>query len=60
MSNFSYDITLSAADRTEAQEKMKALTALAAKLSAKELKALANVVQNNPVQLAMAKKFLGL
>ena len=60
MEKFSYTLTISAKEKSEAETKMKAVSILAGKLTAKELHKLADVVQNNPVQTAMAKKFLGL
>lgn len=60
MDKFSYTLTIAAKEKTEAESKMKALSVLAGRLTTKELQKLADVVQNNPVQTAMAKKFLGL
>lgn len=60
MKKFSYDITIEASTETEADTKMKALTTLAAKLSAKELDKLAWIVKNDPVKTAIAKKALGV
>ena len=60
MNKFNYTITISAKEKTEADTKMKALVALAGKLSHIELQKLADVVQNNPAQTALAKRFLGL
>jgi hypothetical protein len=45
---------------TESDNKMKALSVLAAKLSAAELTKLAHVVKNDPIKTAMAKGYLGL
>jgi hypothetical protein len=60
MQKFNYDITIEANAETEADTKMKALTTLAAKLSAKELDKLAWIVKNDPVKTALAKKALGV
>lgn len=60
MKKFSYEITITASTESEAEVKMKALTTLIAKLSAKELAKLADIVKNDPVKTAMAKKALGM
>jgi hypothetical protein len=60
MDKFNYTLTITAKEKADAVEKLKALTVLAGRLSVKELKKLADVVENSPVQTAMAKKFLGL
>ena len=55
-----YDMKIEAKTETEAIEKMKALTVLATKLSAKELSGLAHTVKNDPIKTALAKKYMGL
>ncbi len=60
MAVYSYDMNIQAASETEADNKMRSLTALAKKLKANELAKLADVVQNDPVKTAFAKKALGL
>lgn len=60
MNSFSYDIEIKAATEAEADTKMKALTVLASRLSAKELDKLADIIKNDPVKTAMAKKALGV
>ena len=60
MKKFSYDITIEAATETEADAKMKSLTTIAKKLNTKELAKLADIVQNDPVKTALAKKALGV
>jgi hypothetical protein len=60
MNKFSYTFTIAAKEKAEAEGKLKALSVLAGKLSLKELKKLADVVENNPAQTTIAKKFLGL
>jgi hypothetical protein len=60
MKKFQYDITIEAKTETEADGKMTALTTLASKLSTKELTKLAQVVKNDPIKTAMAKKYLGV
>lgn len=60
MKKYSYDISLEAATEKEADMKMKALSVLAKKLSTTELLKLADIVQNDPVKTALAKKALGV
>ncbi len=59
MEKFNYTMSIEAADKPEADTKMKALTVLASKLKAKELEKLAWVVKNDPVKTALAKQALG-
>lgn len=60
MTEYQYEISISAANENQADTKMEALTVLASRLSAKELFKLADVVQNDPIKTALAKKYLGL
>jgi hypothetical protein len=60
MQKFSFDITIEATSQEEAIEKLKASTTLMQRLKAIELKKLAEVVKNDPVKTAFAKKALGL
>jgi hypothetical protein len=60
MKKYQYDISIEAKTETEADDKMTALTTLASKLSTKELTKLAQVVKNDPIKTAMAKKYLGV
>lgn len=60
MKKFNYDISIEAASEAEADAKMKALSVLAKKLNTKELIKLADIVQNDPVKTAIAKKALGV
>jgi hypothetical protein len=60
MQKFSFDITIEATSQQEAVEKLKAATTLMQRLKANELKKLADVVKNDPVKTAFAKKALGL
>lgn len=60
MKKYSYEITIEAATEVEADSKMKALTTIAKKLNTKELAKLADIVQNDPVKTALAKKALGV
>lgn len=60
MKKYSYELAISASTEHEADTKMKALTILASKLTARELDKLGQVVENEPVKTEMAKKALGL
>jgi hypothetical protein len=60
MSKFSYTINIDAPSEKDAETKMKALTVLASKLTAKELDKLADIIKNDPVKTALAKKALGV
>ena len=60
MKKYSYDITVEAATEAEADSKMKALSVIAKKLNTKEIVKLADIVQNDPVKTAIAKKALGV
>jgi hypothetical protein len=60
MKNYTYKFTLEEASEKEADQKIEALTTLAAKLSTKELARLAHVVKTDPVKTALAKKYLGV
>lgn len=60
MSKYTYEINISASSEQEADTKMKALTVLASKLKSAELDKLADIVKNDPIKTAMAKKALGV
>lgn len=60
MKAYPYTIRINALLEKEANDKMTALTTLAAHLSAQELTKLAHIVKNDPVKTAMAKKYLGV
>ncbi len=60
MEKFTYELDITASNEKEAETKMKALIVLATKLNAKELDKLAQVVKNDPVKTAIAKRALGL
>lgn len=60
MAKHSYELTIEAATEKEADTKMKALTTLASKLSAKELEKLAWIVKYDPAKTALAKRALGV
>lgn len=59
MQKYQYEIAISANSEQEADTKMKALTVLASKLSAKEIEKLAHVVEHEPAKTALAKRALG-
>lgn len=60
MTKFSYKMDIAATSESEAIIKMKALTVLAVKLTAKELDKLADIIKNDPIKTAMAKTALGV
>lgn len=60
MSKYSFDISIEAESQKEAEEKLMAAIVLLRKLKVKEIKKLADIVQNDPVKTAIAKKALGL
>lgn len=60
MNKFSYDITIEATSQEEAVIKLKAASVLMQKLKPNEINRLAEVVKNDPVKTAIAKKALGL
>jgi hypothetical protein len=60
MKKYSYELEIAASQESEAETKIKALTVLASKLSAKELEKLAHIVKHDPVKTAMAKSALGV
>lgn len=60
MQKFSYDAVLTEKSQSDADMKMAGLMVLAAKLSAKEVDALAKVVKDDPAKTNMAKMALGL
>lgn len=60
MSKHKFNVTIDAKTESDAEEKMKALTILAAMLSPKELTKMAHVVKYDPVKTALAKTYLGL
>lgn len=60
MKKYSYEMSIEAKTEAEANAKMMALTALASKLSEKELSKLAHVIKHDPVKTALAKKYLGV
>jgi hypothetical protein len=60
MEKFSFTISITASDKSEALSKMKSITTMASKLTATELEKMADVVLHQPLKMALAKKALGL
>lgn len=60
MNKYSFSITLTEKSEEDAAKKMKGLVALASKLTAKEVSAMADIVTNDPIKTALAKKYMGL
>ncbi len=60
MNKFSYDVTIEANSQEEALTKLKAASVLMQKLKPNEINRLAEVVKNDPIKTAIAKKALGL
>lgn len=59
MTTHNFTITIPG-DIDQAQKKAQALASLGSNLSAETLTALAKVVREDPLKVAMAKKFLGV
>lgn len=60
MTKHNFTVTIEAKNESDAEEKIRALTVLAALLSVNELAKLAQVVKYDPVKTALAKTYLGL
>jgi nicotinate-nucleotide pyrophosphorylase len=60
MSKYSFEIMIEAENSKEAEAKVAAAIVLLRKLNTKEIKKLADIVQNDPVKTALAKKALGV
>lgn len=60
MNKFSFDISIEANSQEEALVKLKAASVLMQKLKPNEINRLAEVVKNDPIKTAIAKKALGL
>ena len=60
MTKHTFEISIEASSSEEAMEKLKAASVLIQKLKAQEIKKLADVVKNDPIKTALAKKALGL
>lgn len=57
---YTFEISIEAQAQEEASQKIQAASTLMQKLSAREIVKLAEVVKNDPVKTALAKKALGL
>lgn len=57
---YTFEVTITAQDEKEATGKLKAAIVLMKKLKEKEIAKIADVVANDPVKTAFAKKALGL
>lgn len=60
MNKFSFEITIEGETQKDAEMKLKAAAMLMQKLRPNEISRLAEVVKNDPVKTALAKKYLGL
>lgn len=60
MPRHTFDITIEASSEQEAIEKLKAASTLMQKLKTNEIAKLADVVKNDPMKTALAKRALGL
>jgi hypothetical protein len=57
---YAFDISIEADTQQEAADKLSAAVVLLQKLKTKELVRLADVVKNDPIKTAIAKKAMGL
>jgi hypothetical protein len=57
---YAFEISIEAETQQEATEKLRAAVVLLQKLKTKELGRLADVVKNDPIKTAIAKKAMGL
>lgn len=60
MNKYSFDVSIEALTQAEAEVKLSAASILMQKLKAREIAKLAEVVKNDPVKTALAKRALGL
>lgn len=60
MNKYTYEFVVAAPTGNDANRKMQALQILASRLTVIELERLAQVVEKEPVKMAIAKKALGL
>lgn len=60
MTKYNFEVSIEAHSEPEAIEKLKAASTLMQKLKSVEIKKLADVVKNDPIKTAFAKKALGL
>ena len=60
MNKFSFEVSIEAQTQGEAEVKLLAASILMQKLRAREIAKLADIVKNDPVKTALAKKALGM
>jgi hypothetical protein len=60
MAKYTFEVTIDASTEKDAEQKLKAATTLMQKLNLQEIAKLAEVVKNDPVKTAIAKKAMGL
>ena len=60
MAKFSYDIIIDAPSEKEADAKSLAVGTIVRKLNTRELLKLADIIENDPIKTALAKKALGV
>lgn len=60
MNKYSFEITIEAQTQGDAEVKLQSATVLMQKLKGREIAKLADVVKNDPVKTAIAKRALGL
>lgn len=60
MDKYKFEISIEAQTQQEAEVKLQSATILMQKLRAREIAKLADVVKNEPVKTALAKRALGL
>lgn len=60
MNKYSFEVSIEAQTQGEAEVKLFAASVLMQKLKAREIGKLADVVKNDPVKTALAKRALGL
>lgn len=57
---YKFEITIQAETQKEAEEKLKCASIFIRKLKTRELKRFAEVIEKEPMKVAMAKRALGL
>jgi hypothetical protein len=60
MNTYQYEIGIPATSKEEAVTKIKAVAVIVSNLNTKELSKLADIIANDPVKTALAKKALGV
>lgn len=60
MNKYSFEVSIEAKTKGEAEVKLFAASVLMQKLTAREIAKLADVVKNDPMKTSLAKKALGL